>query len=58
MFQLFATGVNNTSETFTCEYLREFLKKLETVLMGFSGAGGGDWFIKKPEAKNLVTLPL
>ncbi len=26
--------------TLTCEYLREFLKKLETVLTGYSGAGG------------------
>jgi hypothetical protein len=24
----------------TCEYLCEFLKKFETVLMGYSGAGG------------------
>ncbi len=24
----------------TCEYIREFLKKFEMVLMGFSGAGG------------------
>jgi hypothetical protein len=24
----------------TCEYLREFSKKFETVLMGHSGAGG------------------
>jgi hypothetical protein len=26
--------------TLTCEYLREFSKKFETVLMGHSGAGG------------------
>ncbi len=26
--------------TLSCEYLREFSKKLETVLMGYSGAGG------------------
>ncbi len=26
--------------TLTCEYLREFSKKFETVLMGYSGAGG------------------
>ncbi len=25
---------------FSCEYLREFSKKFETVLMGYSGAGG------------------
>jgi hypothetical protein len=24
----------------TCEYLREFSKKFETDLMGYSGAGG------------------
>jgi hypothetical protein len=24
----------------SCEYLREFSKKFETVLMGYSGAGG------------------
>ncbi len=51
----FATSINNTSEnggkirrwcrwyrwcTMTCEYLREFSKKFETVLMGYSGAGG------------------
>ena len=50
-----ATGINNTSETggkifrrcrwyrwctLTCEYLREFSKKFETVLMWYSGAGG------------------
>jgi hypothetical protein len=26
--------------TLSCEYLREFSKKFETVLMGYSGAGG------------------
>jgi hypothetical protein len=26
--------------TLTCEYLREFSKKFETVLMGYLGAGG------------------
>jgi len=26
--------------TLTCKYLREFSKKFETVLMGYSGAGG------------------
>ncbi len=52
----FATGVVDTSGknggkicrrcrwyrwcTFTCEYLREFSKKFEMVLMGYSGAGG------------------
>ncbi len=37
--------------TLTCEYLSEFLKQFETVLMGY-------WFMKKIEAKNLVTLSL
>jgi hypothetical protein len=36
----FAAGVADTGGTFTCEYLREFSKKFETVLMGYSGAGG------------------
>jgi hypothetical protein len=45
----FATGINNTCETgdkicrrctLTCEYLREFSKKFETILMGYSEAGG------------------
>jgi hypothetical protein len=45
---LFATGVIDTGgkfaagvvDTLTCEYLREFSKKFETLLMGYSGAGG------------------
>ncbi len=41
----------------TCEYLREFSKKFETVLMGYSGAGG-KLIHEKPEAKKLVTLSL
>ncbi len=36
-FFSFATGVRST---LICEYLREFSKKIETVQMGFSGAGG------------------
>ncbi len=51
----FATGINSTSETggkichrcrwyrwstLSCEYLREFSKKFETVLMVYSGAWG------------------
>jgi hypothetical protein len=36
----------------TCEYLREFLNKFATVLMGYSGAGG-KLIHKKPEAKIL-----
>ncbi len=36
-----AAGVVDTGWcTFTCEYLREFSKKFETVLMGYSGARG------------------
>ncbi len=35
----------------------QIFKKFETVLTGYSGAGG-NWFMKKPEAKNLVTLSL
>jgi hypothetical protein len=42
----------------TCEYLSEFSKKFETVLLGYSGAGGKLIHEKKPEAKNLVTLSL
>jgi hypothetical protein len=44
--------------TLSCEYLREFSKKFETVLMGYSGAGEKLIDEKKPEAKNLVTLSL
>ncbi len=36
----FATGVVDTGgESLTSEYLREYSKKFETVLMGHSGAG-------------------
>ncbi len=41
-------------QTLSCEYLREFSKKFETVLMEYSGAGGKLIHEKKPEAKNLV----
>ncbi len=44
--------------TLTCDYLREFSKTFETVLMEYSGAGGKLIHEKKSEAKNLVTLPL
>ncbi len=37
--------------TLSCEYLRDFWKKFEMVLMGYSGAGGGNWFIKKTRSK-------
>ena len=43
--------------TLTCEYLREFLKKFETVLMGNSRAGK-KMIHKNPEAKILVKLSL
>ncbi len=44
--------------TLTCEYLREFWKKLEMILyVIIRGLGEGDSW-KKPEAKNLVTLSL
>ncbi len=39
--------------TLTCEYLREYLKKIKMILMLFSGEDGS-W--KKSQAKNLVTL--
>ncbi len=37
----------------SCEYLREFSKKFEKVLMGYSGAGGKLIDEKKPEAKKI-----
>ncbi len=40
------------------EYLREFSKNFETVLIGYTGAGETLIDKKKPEAKNLVTLSL
>jgi hypothetical protein len=46
----FATGINNRWCTFTCEYLREFSKKIRGLKEADSR--------KKPEAKNLVTLSL
>jgi hypothetical protein len=37
----FATGVHDTSGCkWSCKYFHEFSKKLETVLMGYSGRGG------------------
>jgi len=41
-----------------CEYLREFSKKFETVLIGYSGAGGKLIHEKNLEVENLVTLSL
>jgi hypothetical protein len=41
MVAKFAAGVVDTGGIpLPCEYLREFSKKFETVLMGYSGAGG------------------
>ncbi len=41
-----------SAKPLTCEYLREFSEKFETVLMGYSGAGAKLIHEKKPEAKN------
>jgi hypothetical protein len=42
----------------TCEYLREFSKKIELTIMLFSGTWGR-WFMKKPESKkSRDTVPL
>ncbi len=38
--------------TLTCEYLREFSKKFETILMGYSGTGGKLIHEKKQKQKN------
>ncbi len=54
----FATGVIDTGGKFatggklTCEFLREFSKKFETVLMGYSGTVG-KLIHKKTRTKNL-----
>jgi hypothetical protein len=58
LVEKFAAGVADIGGTLTCDYLREFSKKFETVLMQYSGAGGETDSSKKPEAKNLVTLSL
>ncbi len=44
--------------TLTCEYLREFLKKFITVLLGYSGAGGKLIHEKTRSKKSRDTLPL
>jgi hypothetical protein len=56
----FATGINNTSETGgkICEYFREFSKKFEMVLMGYSGAGGKLIHEKTRSKKSRDTVPL
>ncbi len=40
-------------QTFSCEYLREFSKKFETVLMEYSGAGGK--LIRKKNQKQKIS---
>jgi hypothetical protein len=53
----FATGVIETRGA-TCEYLRKFSNKFETVLMGYSGAGG-KWIHEKTRSKkSRDTVPL
>ncbi len=42
----------------TCEYLREFSKKFETVLIGYSGAGGELIHEKTRSKKSRDTVPL
>jgi hypothetical protein len=42
----------------TCEYLREFSKKFETVLMGYSEAGGKLIHKKTRSKKSRDTIPL
>jgi hypothetical protein len=42
----------------TCEYLREFSKKFETVLKGYSGAGGKLIHKKTKSKKSRDTVPL
>ncbi len=65
----FAAGVVDTGANFPPMSLipvgpldlrisRRISKKFETVLMGYSRAGGKLIHEKKPEAKNLVTLSL
>jgi hypothetical protein len=44
--------------TLSCEYLREFSKKFETVLMGYSGAGGKLIHKKTRSKKSRDTVPL
>ncbi len=45
--------------TLTCEYLHDFLKKFEMVLLGYSGAGGEtDSWKKTRSKKSRDTVPL
>jgi hypothetical protein len=52
----FATGVRWC--TLTCEYLCEFSKKIETIQMGYSGAGGKLIHEKPKSKKSRDTAPL
>ncbi len=45
-------------QTLSCEYLREFLKKFETVLMEYSGAGGKLILKRTRSKKSHDTVPL
>jgi hypothetical protein len=42
----------------SCEHLREFSKKFETVLMEYSGAGGELIHEKNQKQKSCDTVPL
>jgi hypothetical protein len=44
--------------TLTCKYLREFSKKFETVLMGYSGSGGQLIHEKNQKQKFRGNVPL
>jgi hypothetical protein len=44
--------------TLSCEYLQEFSKTFETVLMGYSGAGGKLIHEKYQKQKSRDTVPL
>ncbi len=45
-------------QTLSCEYLREFSKKIETVLMEYAGAGGKLIHEKNQKQKTRDTVPL
>jgi hypothetical protein len=49
----FFAGVVNASNKTVCKYLREFVKKFEMVLMGYSGVWGKLINEKKHKAENL-----
>ncbi len=54
----FPAGVVDTGGNLTCEYLRKFSKEFETVLMGYSGAGGKLIHKKTRSKKSRDTIPL